>query len=105
MSTLYSVSFLALEESTDVTPVGVPAGETWVIRDIDVYWGNQIEAPTGRILGSAGQAFAIWQGAVLAPNVMSWRGRHVITGPGTLTASVDVGNADISISGYRLTAP
>jgi hypothetical protein len=80
----------------------VPTGYTLVVRDIDIAWGSEAFVPFGRVLGDGGQAFAIWNGAALAANIMSWRGRHVMTEGQTLTVSVDNGNADVSVSGYLL---
>lgn len=105
MSSIYSVSVVAAKEATSVPDYVVPVGFVLVVVDIDVYWGNQIVPPTGRVLGAAGQAFWSWAGSILAPNHAQWRGRHVITAPGHLSVAVDGGNIDVSIAGYLLTLP
>jgi hypothetical protein len=102
VSVVYSRSFISQAGGSGDWTYDVPAGYTAIIRDIDIYWGSQATPPSGRVLGNAGQAFATWQGAILAPNIMNWRGRHVIAGPGVVTVRVDNGNADISVSGYLL---
>jgi hypothetical protein len=102
MAAVYSHSFFSAAGVTGSPTFSVPNGYVGIVRDVDVFWGSQLVPPSGRVLGAAGQAFAIWQGAIAAPNIMSWRGRHVAVGPCDLTVSVDVGDADVSVSGYLL---
>jgi hypothetical protein len=105
MSQVYSTSLIAEKELTGTATYGVPSGYVLVVVAIDVYWGSEVFVPSGRVLGAAGQVFAVWQGAALAANIMQWRGRHVMNAGETLTVSVDNGNADVSVSGYLLSLP
>lgn len=105
MANVYSTAFIFQRGLAGNATYTVPAGFVVVVRDVDVYWGQQPVAPTGLVLGAAGQAFWSWAGAIFAANNDNWRGRHVMNAGDVLTVSVTNGNADVSVSGYRLVAP
>jgi hypothetical protein len=102
--TIYSVKLYAAQGTTGSGPIVVPAGYVIVLRDCDVYSDNVL--PGNFFLhGSAGQTiwyhgFDLDAGRAYA----SWRGRQVVVAGDTFDVSCDI-TVDVTLSGYRLTAP
>jgi hypothetical protein len=101
---VYSKNFASLTGHTGTWQLPtLGADETVVIRDVDVYMGGGAHG-TFFLQGESGQA--IWRKDWDATNedtAQQWRGRQVI-GPGQAFACSSDQPADITISGYLLTA-
>jgi hypothetical protein len=103
LASIYTVRFAAARAVSGGFSVGpVPPGQTWVIRDIDVFAGSEPLGSVGQVLGAEGQCFMFWNTDPLTQTLVSWRGRHVLSAGESFSVSISTGNADLTISGYEL---
>lgn len=103
-SSIYSVCFVAKRGLVGDFPVLVDPGFVYVIRDIDLYYNPSTFVPAQFFLtGDVGQTVAYTVFIISGGNrTDSWRGRQVITS-GFICSSNEP--MDVTVSGYKLTAP
>lgn len=106
-SSVYTVSMGSQKgASGSYTLGGPPEGYRWVVKDIDVYFGNQIGSTSLEVFTSnADTIFFAFEASEEIRTWTQWNGRHVIDYPEVLQIYVDGGNCDISCSGYQLSLP
>lgn len=75
-----------------------------MIRDLDAYYGGDLELINVYLIGAAGQTIWEWNPGVSEPSYGSWRGRQVLYGGETLTVTTG-DTVDVTVSGYLLTLP
>jgi hypothetical protein len=101
---VYSNSFWQSAGHTGDTPLLVPSGQLWVLREFDVYYNPSSFVPNAvRIEGDYGQTM-VWTQFVIATGerTFQWQGRLVIA----VGCSIHSDEAtDVSLSGYVLTLP
>ena len=105
MASIYSVRFLAVAALGGTEEITNGTGNTWIVRDIDVFMGSQVLGAVVYFQGPAFQNFFWCQTDPLTALWVPWRGRQVILPGETIAVSVTTGNADVTISGYSLTPP
>lgn len=99
-SRLYRVSGLNGGSGT----ITVPAGEVWIVRDVDAYSGAVVGTVTVRFL-DIDTGGTIWEntGGINTATYASWRGRQVFeAGDSFAFSASDL--SDIRASGYKLLA-
>jgi hypothetical protein len=106
---VYSTQFVAGTGLTATTvSVGpVPAGEVWILRDVDAYANTGLTSRVDvNVRGSVGQTIAYLEFPPSTQASKQWTGRQVIN-PGE-SFGYQIGGldaVDLTISGYRLTTP
>jgi len=106
---VYSSVLFRAQGVTGEHDVFVPAGEVWVVRDLDAYGTvdslGRIELYLVELPSFATFAWFNWSSG--EQNLKQWRGRQVITpqgGAGALRVQNLGGTpVDVSVSGYRFT--
>jgi len=108
---VYSTALFRAAGFTGDATVSVPAGQIFIVRDIDVY----ADVPNlGRVVFYAielptNATFAWFNWSSLEQNLKMWRGRQVISPQGgagaLLVRNIGGSPCDVSISGYVLTQP
>jgi len=102
--TVYSAVFYAASGiSSPVTMFTVPAGEVWVVRDIDAY--NNAGASMSDIYfvdSVSNGTFFYGKVAAASKDTVQWRGRQVFTFGGGAYVNPNGSNWDVRVSGYRL---
>lgn len=105
MSNVYSVNFIRAHEVSGIVAYTVPDGYTAIVRDVDLFCGNQLVAPTCYMTSATPDTWFYAEGASETSQWFGWRGRQVF-GPGeTFGCEVTDGNFDVSVNGYLLTEP
>ena len=106
MATVYSNRLIEEKGLSGPATFVVPAGYIAVIRDLDVYYGNQLFPAYARLIGAANQKLWSVSNSIGSESYAQWRGRQVFLAGETITVSVDEGGeADVTLSGYLLIAP
>jgi hypothetical protein len=102
---VYSERFVAVSGLTSIVSYTVPAGYRMVLRDIDIFQGSQPTAPDFRCRGAGGATIFQITGGVLTDTWSAWRGRQVFYEGERVDFIANVGNCDVTASGYLLTLP
>lgn len=104
---MYSTNFVAVAGLVGLEPLTVPAGEVWILRDLDAYATGVISVPFTILWlhGVNGQAIAYHQWLAGVQETFEWRGRQVLSPGTTWDVRSDNGAVDVTVSGYVLTAP
>ena len=101
---VYSTVFAALAGFTGVDTSVVPLGYVAVLRDLDATVGIS----AGMLItltGTNGQIIWAWEPGVTTGKVSNqWRGRQVVGPAGTFSITTNA-PADVTLSGWLLTAP
>jgi hypothetical protein len=103
LALVYSHRFLDGNPTNTTLSAVVPAGYTWVIRDISgAFWAQTAPTPQVNFSRSGGAIFyvVVSNGAVEA---FQWRGHQVLNAGETLSVQVVNGGCYFAISGYQLT--
>jgi hypothetical protein len=103
MATVYSVRLAAEQGLDGLLEYTVDAGHVVVVRDIDVYQGEQLVASHFFFVGSVGQTIDFWEhGPSTGADTHQWRGRQVFLPGDTFKLQTDAA-FDVTVSGYYLT--
>jgi hypothetical protein len=102
---VYSHRFFAQGGVSSVVSIGpVPDDEVWIVRDVDMFAGKQIEgAEIYLALQDVANFFAFNFGEEVQTWVQ-WNGRQVFEPGDYINIAVTVGNVDVMMSGYKLSA-
>lgn len=107
MSTaVYSASFIQAAAVEGEERITVPAGQVYILRDIDA-WCDQVAAGYEiAFVGYSGQVFFAAVGSASIPlNNAQWRGRLVFTPGQTFGCNVVSGSWGVAMGGYILSLP
>jgi hypothetical protein len=108
VATVYTERFLVVQgaSGTNDPAVGPPEGFRWVLRDIEVFCGNQIGTTDWSFYDHQEQA-VFWAGQASEEirTWAQWTGHMVFDYPGAISFNIVGGNADVSMSGYSLRLP
>jgi len=104
---VYSTRLLQAQGLAGTISYTVPAGYILILRDLDVYC-HATGVDHVLLIGAAGQA--IWHQEFDATTTFygSWRGRQVLYETETVQIAANMSildSADVTLSGYLLTAP
>lgn len=100
---VYSSELAALRNFSGTFTYTVSSGFILVLRDLDASYDG-VTGVEIRLLGSAGQTIWRAHGDVAHEGPFQWRGRQVILGGQSFQITTTDG-ADVTVSGYLLTAP
>jgi hypothetical protein len=107
MANIYSARLLASAALLGVETVTVPAGEVWIVRDLDIVVTTPPTATQSvNAFISALCYLGAWPFTILMsyPVTVQWRGRAVLTAGDTLGFGTTL-VASVAAHGYVLTAP
>lgn len=105
MARLYSARFVSENGAGTTTSVEVPAGEIWVVRQIDVYSDVPLGVDSGQCFVGIETIPFFW--CTTGPDTTThntWTGRQVLNAGEALTVYAD-DHVAVTISGYQLTTP
>ncbi len=105
MALLYSTKLFTAAASAGSGALVVPDGMVAVLRDLDAAVPLISSPVVVHLVGDAGQVITVLSFTVTGEPSLSWRGRQVIPAGLTYQLVVTGGVADLSLSGYLLTAP
>ena len=105
MAQLYSTKLFTAAASAGSGALVVPDGMVAVLRDLDAAVPLIASPVVVLLVGDAGQVIAVLSFSPPGESSLSWRGRQVIPAGLTYQLVVTAGVADLSLSGYLLTAP
>lgn len=99
---VYSIRIYEAQGVNGTVTVTPSATNTIVLRDVDVYRGDEgLLGSTYRLVFPAGQTVDYWFHNETA-STHQWRGRQVLA-PGESFQIITTGPFDVTISGYSLT--
>lgn len=102
---IYSAQLFCAGALTGNHPVTVPAGQVYVLRDMDAWAETSHNGDELLVRGTNGNIiWAVLCDGTFAGSLKSWRGRQVIPQGTTFSVNAASGSWDIAISGYILTA-
>lgn len=103
---VYSTRFDAKQTFSGTSTLVVPDGFRAILRDLDVFFGEQALPAELRLNGDLGQGLYVVTNTIGTPSCAQWRGRQVVNPGESFSVTVSGGgNADYALSGYLLTLP